>query len=310
MYRYVLRRLALLVFTVFCVITLVFALLARLPGTPGRMILGPNVPNEDVEAYDRMVGYDRPAMVRYGELLKGIVTRFDFGRSYRSDAPVMAEIARRLPVTLRLALFGVLVAIVLGVPLGVLAALRRSTLTDSAIVVWAIFLAAIPAFFLALLLVYLFSRYLHWLPTHGTGGWKNYVLPVIAMGVPGSTGFIRLTRVLMLETVNQEYVKTARAKGLREYKVIWKHAFKNAMLPIINGAGLAFSALLGGAIIIETIFSMPGLGYLALEAVRSKDVPVVMGSTVFLSAVFCIIVFAVDLIYAFADPRIRARFSS
>jgi peptide/nickel transport system permease protein len=310
MLGYVLKRLLLMIVILFCVIVLVFFLLNWLPGNPGQLILGMNATPYEVEAFNEMIGVNRPVMVRFTEYIVNIFTRFDFGLSYRGRQPVVNEIMQRLPITATFACFAVLVSFSLGVPLGIAAALRRARVSDSAIVIWAIFLTAVPSFILSLVLVYVFSVWLGWLPVFGLHSWRHYILPVLSLGVPGSAGFIRMSRMLMLDVLNQDYVKTARSKGLPEYKVIWKHAFKNAMLPIVNGTGLAFVGLLGGSVIIEQIFAIPGLGQYILRGVRGRDTPVVMATTIFLAALFCIMVFVIDMLYAYLDPRIKAKFSS
>lgn len=296
--------------TLLAVIFIVFTILAAIPGDPGRMILGIAADQEAVDMFNHNLGLDRPFFVRFWDYLVGIVTEFDFGLSYRSQVPVIDEILLRFPTTFKLAVLSVVSCVILGVPLGILSAMRRATIVDASITVYAMFLTAIPGFWFGLVMIYIFNQQLDLLPAFGVSQWQGYILPVITMAVPGSSGLIRLTRVTMLETVNQEYVKTARAKGAPEAIVIWKHAFKNAVLPIINSIGLSFSGMLGGTVIIETIFSIEGLGKYVMTAIQSKDIPAVMACTILLAAIFCIIVLAIDLIYAFIDPRIRSKFSS
>ena len=310
MHKYVLKRLGLMAFTLFCIIFIVFALLNFTPGDTARLILGPNALQQDLDLFNEKFGLNDPFLTRFFNYVIGIVTRFDFGSSYRSGEPVVSELLHRTPITFNLAWASVVVSLILGVPLGIWAAVKRSTLVDHAVSIWAILIAAIPSFWLGMVMMIFFSVELKILPVFGADTWRNYVLPVACMGIPGSAGFIRLTRAVMLDTVHMEYIKTARAKGCSENIVIWKHAFKNAMLPIINGAGLYFSALLGGALITEVLFAMNGIGTYTLNALRAKDVPIVLSSTVFLSFIFCVMVLIIDLIYAFVDPRIKAKFSS
>ena len=310
MSKYVIRRLLLMIPTLLAVIFIVFTILAAIPGDPGRMILGIAADQEAVDMFNHNLGLDRPFFVRFWDYLVGIVTEFDFGLSYRSQVPVIDEILLRFPTTFKLAVLSVVSCVILGVPLGILSAMRRATIVDASITVYAMFLTAIPGFWFGLVMIYIVNQQLDLLPAFGVSQWQGYILPVITMAVPGSSGLIRLTRVTMLETVNQEYVKTARAKGAPEAIVIWKHAFKNAVLPIINSIGLSFSGMLGGTVIIETIFSVEGLGKYVMTAIQSKDIPAVMACTILLAAIFCIIVLAIDLIYAFIDPRIRSKFSS
>ena len=310
MYKYVIKRLLLLIPTLLGVILIVFSILSAIPGDPGRIILGIEAEQEAVDMFNHEFGLDRPFVERFLSYLEGVFTRFDFGISYRTREPVVDDILQRLPHTVKIAAFGVVTVIILGVPLGILSAVKRSTLVDTSITVYAMFLAAIPNFWFGLMLLYVFGLVLGWLPTYGAETWKHFILPIAALAVPGSSSFIRLTRVTMLEVVNQEYIKTARAKGAPEYSVIWKHAFKNAVLPLINGAGLTFSGLLGGTVVIESVFSIMGVGKLVVTAIQQRDIPIVMGSTIFLATVFMLIVLIIDLLYAFIDPRIRAKFSN
>ena len=245
MHRYVIRRILLLIPILFGIIFLVFFILSFLPGEAARMIMGVEATPAMIEMFNAEFGLDQPFFIRFGQYLSGIFTRFDFGISFRSRQPVITEILNRFPHTLKIAVFSVIAVTVLGVPLGILAAIRRSTLVDASITVYAMFLAAIPGFWFGLIMIYIFALVLGWLPVFGTETWKHFILPVITLSLPGSSWFIRQTRVLMLETVHQEYTRTARAKGAPEYLVIWKHALKNAVLPLINSMGLMFSSLLG-----------------------------------------------------------------
>jgi peptide/nickel transport system permease protein len=310
MARYIFRRLLLIIPTLIGVIFAVFTIMSLIPGDPGRMHLGIEATQESVDMFNRQFGLDRPFLPRFLDYLGGVLTRLDFGVSYRTREAVASSIIRRVPPTFATAFASVATAVLFGVPLGVLAAIKRSTLTDTNVTVLALFLSAIPSFWFGLMLLHLFAIILGVLPSHGIDSWKSFILPVASLAVPGSSGFIRLTRVTMLDTVHQEYIKTARAKGAPEYSVIWRHAFRNAALPLISGAGLMFAALLGGAVIIEVVFSMPGMGRLIVTAIQQRDMPIVMGCTIFLSSVFTLIILVVDILYAVLDPRIRLRFSS
>ena len=296
--------------TLLAVIIIVFCIMSIIPGDPGRMELGISATQEQVDKFNEQFGLNRPFPVRMIEYIAGIFTRFDFGISYRGRQPVMPMIVHKLPVTLVIAVFSVVGALLIGVPMGVLAAIRHARPVEAGVNVLALFLSAIPVFWFGMMLVYVFSITLPLFPTFGAETWKGYILPVISLAVPGSAGFMRLTRVTMLDVVHQEYVKTARAKGAPEHSVIWKHAFRNAALPLINSAGLMFGSLLGGTVIIEAVFSLPGLGRYIVSAIMQRDLPVVMGSTIFLSTVFMVIILCIDLAYAALDPRIRRRFSA
>jgi len=310
MYKYVLRRLLMLIPTLFGVILIVFSIMEFLPGDPARLILGDDVDNTAIEAFHEEFGLDRPYLVRFGEYIFNVFTRFDFGKSWRSGDSVVDDLLLRLPKTLTLAVLSTFSVVILGVPLGVLASVKRSTIVDSTITVYAMLLSAVPTFWIGLMLLYLFGMKLGLLPTYGADTLVHFILPVVTLSFPNSAPFIRLTRVNMLETVNREYVRTARAKGAPEPVVIWKHAFKNAVLPLINSTGLTFGRMLGGTVIIENIFSISGVGRLIVTSINQRDIPVVMGCSIFLAITFMLIVLIIDLLYAFVDPRIRAKFSS
>jgi len=295
--------------TLLAVIIIVFCIMSLIPGDPGRMELGISATQEQVDLFNEQFGLHRSFPVRLFDYVAGIFTRFDFGISYRGREPVMNMILHKLPVTLAVAVYSVIGALLIGVPMGVLAAIRHARPIEAGVNVLALFLSAIPVFWFGMMLVYVFSIILPLFPTFGADNWRGYVLPVVSLAVPGSAGFMRLARVTMLDVVHQEYVKTARAKGAPEHSVIWKHAFRNAALPLINSAGLMFGALLGGTVIIESVFSLPGLGRHIVTAILQRDLPVVMGCTIFLSAVFMVIILAIDISYAGLDPRIRRRFS-
>ena len=310
MYKYVIKRLLITLPTLFAVMIIAFSIINFLPGDPGRIILGIEATPEAVAMFNAEFGIDQPFIIRLTSFLGDVITRFDFGVSFRTRAPVIGEIMSRLPITARIAGMSVITAVLLGIPMGVAAAIRRSTITDASLTVIAMLLTAIPGFVFGLALIYVFALRMGWFPTFGDQSWLHFVLPVSTMGLLGAGSYIRFTRVLMLETINQEYIKTARAKGAAEPRVIWKHAFKNACLPLINMVLLSFSSLLGGAIITESIFSINGLGLHILAAVRNRDLPVVTAGTIVLAAFFLIIVLLIDLLYAFIDPKIRAKFSS
>ena len=295
--------------TLLAVIIIVFTIMSLIPGDPGRMELGLSATQAQVDKFNEQFGLDKPFMVRLIDYIIGIFTRFDFGISYRGREPVMRVVLHKLPVTLVIAVFSVIGALLIGVPLGVLAAIRHTRPEEAAVNVLALFLSAIPVFWFGMILVYLFSITISLFPTFGAEGFKSYILPVVSLAVPGSAGFMRLTRVTMLDVVHQEYVKTARAKGAPEHVVIWKHAFRNAALPLINSAGLMFGSLLGGTVIIEAVFSLPGLGRHIVSAILQRDMPVVMGCTILLSIIFMVIILAIDLAYAGLDPRVRNRFA-
>ncbi len=309
MYKYVLKRLLLLIPTILGVTFIVFGIMALTPGTPGRMILGMQAKQEQVDALNEELGFNRPFAVRFvdyiGDALKG-----DFGKSYSSKRPVFDEIFARFPTSVKLAFLGVFFSALVGIPLGILSAVKQYSLVDVVSTTVALFMAAIPGFWLGLMLILLFSLKLGWLPSSGIGTAKYFVLPTIMMTLPGAAGLLRLTRSTMLETIRQDYVRTARAKGATESKVIWGHALKNALLPVITSLGIRFGAMLGGTVLVEAVFGMPGLGNFVVISIRQKDIPQVMASIIFLAVLFCLILLLVDIIYAYIDPRIKAKYLS
>ncbi len=304
MNKYIAKRLVMMIPIVLGVTFLVFFIMSLLPGDPGRMILGMGAKAEDVAAYNHRLGVDRPFLVRLvsyiGDLMHG-----DFGISYRSMRPVSEEIAACFPYTLRLALAGSIVAYLIGIPLGLFSAIHQNSPLDFGGTVVSMLLASIPQFWLGLMMILLFS--LHWkiLPTSGIGSFRNYIMPVLVTALPEAAIMSRLTRTSMLDCISQDYVRTARAKGLSRAKVIWKHTFKNALLPIISTLITSFGVSLGGTVVVENIFSIPGIGNLMLTAIKAKDVPIVMACTILLSLIYCIFILLADIAVAGIDPRIR-----
>ncbi|MBS6954393.1 MAG: ABC transporter permease [Enterocloster asparagiformis] len=308
MIRYVIKRLLLLIPIMLGVSFLVFAILNIVPGDPARVILGEAATADEVAQLNHELGYDQPFVTRYVTFLVGVVTRFDFGTSYRTGAPVIQDVLARIPTSITVAVWSIIGAVIIGVPLGILSAVKQYSLTDNVSRFVGIFLASVPPFWLGMLLIFFFSLNLRVLPTSGVSSWKGYILPSLALAIPYASAMLRFTRSAMLETIRQEYVKTARAKGVPEMWVIISHALKNAALPVITIVGTSFGGLLGGAVVTESVFSLPGLGTLLVMGIRTKDIPVVMGATIFYALMFGTIMLLVDLLYAFADPRIKAKY--
>ncbi len=289
---------------------LVFSILALTPGDPGSIILGITAKQEDIAALNAQFGYDKPFLVRFFNYIRDLVLHFDLGTSYSRRQPVVNDIMARFPNTLLLALSSMTVSALLGVTLGIISAVRQYSALDHVLVVVALVFASVPGFWLALMLLLFFSLRLKLLPSFGADTLKHFILPTVTVSLTSAAGLLRLTRASMLETVRQEYIRTAKAKGASEKVVIWRHALRNALIPVVTTIGTSFGASLGGAIIAETVFAMPGMGTLLTSAIRQKDVPVVMGSTLFLALLFSMVVLAVDILYAFIDPRIRAKYES
>lgn len=307
MHRYIMKRLLLLIPIILGVTFLVFSIMELTPGDPGRMLLGPFAAQEAVDKLNEELGYDKPYIERYLTYMKG-VARGDFGISYRTKQPVFNEILPRFPITFRMAIFSTSLAVIIGIPLGILSAVKQYSAIDITSTIMAMLMASIPGFWLGLMGIILFSLKLGWLPSSGVESMASYIMPSVAIAIPSAAGILRLTRTTMLETIRADYIRTVRSKGATEKIVIWRHALKNALLPIITVIGMEFGALLGGAIVIETVFSVPGLGMLTITAIRMKDMPMIMGAIIFLAVIFVLVVLVVDVVYAYVDPRIRSRY--
>ena len=307
MLRYIAGRILLIIPTLALVIFIIFFILNITPGEPAIIILGPNATPEQIVELERELGLDRPFMERYFRYLVN-VTRLDFGYSYRNRMPVFSEIFARFPITLNLALLSVAASMIIGIPVGIISAIKRYSAMDYSVTVTALFMASVPPFFLGLVLILIFSLWLRILPTSGLASPLSYILPVITMALPSSALLARMTRTSMLETMRQDYIRTAKAKGASSLRVIMKHALRAALLPVMIVLGFNFAAQLGGSVIIETVFGLPGLGSHILRAIRMKDTPVIMASAILLAVIFKIIMLIVDIVQVAIDPRLMARF--
>lgn len=306
MTRYIIKRLLLVIPIVLGVTVIVFCIINAIPGDPGRRMLGPMASQEQVDLLNEQLGYTLPFFQRLWDYLVDVVT-FNFGISYQDGTLVMHKIMLNFPYTLKLAVLQTLGYSVIGIGLGVFSAVKQYSIGDNIIRVISIALAAFPGFWVYMIAMLVFSLYLGWLPPSGVDGWTSYIMPVGCAAILSASSLQRLTRTTMLEAIRQDYVRTARAKGCSNETVIWRHAFMNAMLPILNQIGINFGYLLGGTVIAESIFGMPGLGTVIINAVNAKDVPVVMACTIFLAAIFSVLVVLLDLLSAIADPRVKAK---
>jgi peptide/nickel transport system permease protein len=277
------------------------------PNNPGAVILGLRGTPETIAALNHEFGYDRPVLVRYADYIAHLA-RGDMGTSYITGRSVFGEIARRFPTTVKLALLSIVLASAIGILLGILSAVRQYGVFDVISTAAAMFMASMPSFWFALIAILVFSLSLKWLPSYGLDSWRHYILPSLTLALAESASIMRLTRTTMLETIRQDYIRTARAKGQTERKVIFRHALKNALLPVVTVIGMDFGWLLGGAVVIEQVFSINGVGKLIIESIRMKDVPQVTGCAVFLAFFFMLAMLAVDILYAHIDPRIKARY--
>ena len=305
MLTYVGRRLLAVVPVLFGVTLAVFSMLFLVPGDPVKIMLAEFVTTPDQVARMRaQLHLDEPVLQQYGRFV-GNALRGDLGMSIRSRRPVATEIGENLGSTGRLALASMVVAIALGVPLGLIAAIGRNSWLDVAAMGVALLGVAMPSFWLGFLLIFVFSLHLGWLPATGGGDLPHLVMPAVALGTIAAAIIARLTRSSMLEVLGQDYVRTARAKGLGGFAVVVRHALRNALIPVVTVFGLQFGNLLAGAVIVETVFSRPGLGRLIVGAILSKDFPLVQGTVLFVATAYVLINVVVDMAYAYVDPRIR-----
>lgn len=309
MARYILKRLLWIIPVVLGVTIMVFTIMYLTPGDPARMILGSNATEEKVEELHEQLGMNGNYFQRLGRYMKQVFIDHDLGSSYYTGVRVTDQIKARLPFTLRIAGISILIAACIGIPLGVLAATHHYTWIDNLAMFGSLFCVSMPGFWFALILVSFFAIKLGWLPAVGIRSWTGYILPCVSGTIGGAAGLARQTRSSMLEVIRQDYITTARAKGQTERKVIFQHALKNAMIPIITVLGSMFGSSLGGALIIETIFSIPGMGTYLTDAISKRDYPIIQGGVLFISICFCLIMLIVDIIYAFVDPRIRSQYA-
>lgn len=308
MHRYILRRLLMLIPVVLGVITIVFILSEINPGDPVTTMLGADAPEEARLLLSQQLGLDRPLYVRYFSYLWNFITKGDLGISYTTSQPVMGEILTLWPKTLILASASVAVSLLVGIPAGILSAVKQYSVVDNLTIALSLFLASVPQFWLALMMIIIFSVNLHWFPTSGIIDPKGWVLPILACGLASAAGNARMTRSSMLEVIRQDYIRTARAKGQKEGTVIFRHAFKNALIPIVTNVGAQIGSAMGGAVTIEKVFSIPGLGKYLVDGLSNHNTPAVLGGILFLALIFSIVNLLVDIAYAFIDPRIMAKY--
>jgi peptide/nickel transport system permease protein len=302
--RYLIRRLLLTIPVLFGVATLVFSLIHLVPGDPVQAMLGDSASPQDIAELRGRLGLDRPLLVQYGAFLKG-VTRGDLGASLRTNQAVTAAIMERMPATLELALAAMSVAILISIPLGILAAVRAGTKVDLAATTLALIGISMPNFWLGPLLAILFSVTLGWLPVSGRGTPAHLVLPAITLGAPLAAVLARMTRASVIEELRELYVLAARARGVSRARAVLRHAFRNSLIPIVTVLGLQFGAVLTGAVITETIFAWPGVGRLLIQSISFRDYPLVQGCILLIAITYVTMNLLTDLVYGFLDPRIR-----
>ena len=291
------------------VVFIVFTINHFGPGDPVAALLGGNYTQEQYDAKEKELGLDQPFAVQFVNYVKGIVTEFDLGTSYQSKRPVSTEILERFPTTLVLGLLGVLLTVIVGIPFGIISATKQYSILDYVVTIISLIFASIPSFWMAMMMQLGLSYNLGWFPaTYAAGSAISMVLPVLTLGLSPVATVTRITRSSMLDVIR--HIRTARAKGLSERQVIWKHALKNALIPVITVVGMQIGMIMAGSVVVEAIFSIPGLGSLLMSAINNKNYPVIQGSVLFMSIFISAMNLLVDLVYGFVDPRIKAQYGT
>jgi len=291
-----------------CVAIVIFTIMYFTPGDPIQFILGEHYTQEQYDAMAAQLGLDKPYIIQLANFLKNAFLKLDFGTSYVLKTDVGHELLSRLPRTATIAVVCCLLQVVISIPLGITAATHQNGLVDRFCIFLAMVGISVPGFWLGMMLMLLFGQRLHWLPISGIDHWYSYILPCVANALLGIGGMTRLSRSQMLEVIRSDYVVTARAKGIPERKILYNHALPNALIPIITYIGSNFGRALGGTVVIETVFAIPGIGYYMVKAVGNRDYPIIRGGVTLLALLFCVVILVVDVLYAFIDPRIKAQY--
>lgn len=305
MLKYILKRILALIPTLIGVSFIVFTLLYFTPGDAVTATMGANAPKEALEATREALGLKDPFLVQYGRFLKNAVFHLDLGKSYITGNSVTKTLAEVFPNTLKLSLFALSIAVFFGLGLGIVSAVKRYSIWDQLSMVFGLIGLAMPIFWSGLLLILLFSVKWGLLPSSGFASFKYMILPGFALGLQSTAVILRQTRSSMLDVLDQDYIRTARAKGLKESKVVIIHALRNALIPVITTIGLQMGTLLGGSVLTETIFSIPGIGRIMVESIKTRDYPLILGGVLFIALTYCLISLLVDIFYSLADPKIR-----
>ena len=302
------KRLLWVIPVILSVAVVIFSIMYFVPGDPATIILGNDATEEELFVKREQLGLNDPYIVQLGNYLSRVFLHFDFGTSYKTGQPIVAELIDRLPRTILIGFTAMMITLVIGIPLGITAAVHQNGWADRLCMVVALGGVSIPEFWLALMMVMFFSLRLGWLPAYGIDSWKNYVMPILSGAAGGMAGLARQSRSSMLEVIRSDYITTARAKGVLERDVIYKHALPNALLPIITVAGMHLSHIFGGSVVVENVFSIPGIGSYMILGINNRDYPVVEACVLMLAVVFCLIVVLIDIAYGLADPRIKAQY--
>lgn len=309
MIRYILKRLLWLIPVLLGVSILIFTILYFTPGDPMNTILGPNPTPEQIEITRAKLHLDQPYLVQLGIFLKDLI-QFDLGESYANKASVSQEILHRLPNTATIAGVVALMQLAIAIPLGVTAAVHQNKWQDRFCILLSMVGTSIPGFWFAMLMILLFSLKLGWLPSYGVGHWYNFIMPCLAIALMGIGGMARQTRSQMLEVIRSDYIITARAKGVPERDILYRHALPNALIPVVTQVGTQFGKAMGGSIVIESVFSIPGIGYYLVTGIGNRDYAAIRGTVVVFALLFSLCILLIDLVYAFIDPRIKAQYEN
>lgn len=309
MFQYIIKKLIIVPLTVLASILLIYFLVNLSPVDPVDLIMGQNGTEESMAELREELGTDDPIIVQYGRYIWNLL-HGSMGKSWYTNADVWEEVCSRLPVTFKLAMIVSVISIAIGTVLGIICAVKQYSIVDTGVNFISMFFSSMPPFWIALMLLLWFSLQLHWFPSYGVGSWKHWVLPVVCLSIPNITRFTRFTRSAMLDCIRQDYVRTARAKGNKERVVIYREALRNALIPLITVAGTTIAQMMGGVVVIEQVFSIPGLGMLVISSIQKKDVPMVIGTIIVIAVIFLVITIIMDILYAIVDPRIKAKFSS
>lgn len=308
MFRYILRRLLMLFPVMIGVIFLVFFIINLTPGDVASMILGDGATEQRIADLREQMGLDDPLVVQYGRYMADLLTG-NLGESYSTGRSVAREIGQRFPNTLKLTISAIFLSVIISIPIGVISATRQYSVFDNVGMIIALVGISMPSFWTGLILIIIFSLHLGWFPSGGLSGLRSLVLPAFTLAIASTASITRTTRSSMLEVIRQDYVNTARAKGVNRRTVINKHALRNALIPAVTVIGLEFGVLLGGAVLTETVFSWPGIGRLMVDSIQRKDTPMVLGCVIVFSLSFSIVNLFIDILYAFIDPRIKSNYS-
>jgi len=304
MLSFLFSRLASALFVIFGVTCLVFLFLHMVPGDPVEVMLGESAQPADREALRHALGLDQPLLTQFGQYM-GNLLQLDLGKSLYSQRPIVDMLIERIPATVQLAVSSLVVAVLIAFPLGVLAAVKKDSHWDQGAMGLSLIGVSIPNFLMGPILILVFSLWLGWFPVSGRDGFVSLILPALTLGTAMAAILSRMVRATLLETLNEDYIRTARAKGLSERLIVWRHAMRNAMLPVITLLGLQLGVLLGGAVITEVVFSWPGLGQLTIESIQRRDYPVVQACVLVISLTYVVVNTLTDLVYGWLDPRIR-----